>query len=662
MLKFKRTIASFITASVVLLSLTAPALATVGMSESESNDSAATATVIPSNYDLTQEISGSIGSAGDVDYYKFVPSNSGGYSIATLGTTDTFGCLYDSNLNALDVSDDQTYPTGTNCELRYELTAGSIYFIKINHTNTTDTGNYTLKITPVNYKYNELESNNSFETAIYANVNSIASAEIGIAGDEDYYKVELSGNTTLAFEALGDLDTYGYLYDCNYNLITSDDDLGEGNNMKIVANLAGQQRYYLRVRHYSSTNTGNYSLKITTVASSTDSEANNFSSAVQLNTENYVTQSGFGINSSGDVDFFKFVPQVDGIYTFKSTGLTDVYGEVYDSSQTLIKGDDNSNANGNFMISLPLTANQTYHLKVSGPNGTTGNYGLDIAKGQYLTVPQYLQLPYDQLCWATASAMAISYFNNDTINRTLDIAKSRSNSQYPCVFNKPGYLYEGVVYGTDIYTNTSINFNTVINEDSSGHPKDVNSYCYTTNELFKSIDNGYPIIVTVPNGAGGNHVVIIKGYKIDGNGLQYIYNDPLDGQEHMSTDLGTLSYVTFYPQYADLEPNNTIADAGRLDTNQPVEGSIGKSGDVDFYKFPFSNSANQQCILETTGTTDTYGEVYDNNGILVASSDNGGQGSNFKIQFTATAYKTYYVKVSHNGSGTGSYTLNYSYN
>jgi hypothetical protein len=110
------------------------------MSESEPNNSYSTATVIPSGYDLTQEISGSIGTAGDVDYYKFTPLNSAGYSIETLGTTDTFGYLYDSNMNLLDQCDNQLYPNGINLELRYNLTANNTYYIKVTHKETTGTG------------------------------------------------------------------------------------------------------------------------------------------------------------------------------------------------------------------------------------------------------------------------------------------------------------------------------------------------------------------------------------------------------------------------------------------------------------------------------------------------------------------------------------------
>jgi hypothetical protein len=676
MTRFKKTIAYFIAVSMVLLSFNVPVFATVGMSESEPNDLGWSATEIPSNFDLTQEIQGSIKSAGDADYYKFVPTNSGGYSIATLGTTDTFGYLYDSIMSPLDVSDDQTYPDGKNFELRYELEAYRTYYIKVVHKDPTATGDYKLKITPITNKYQEIEPNGSFETSqTLSNSNSTTTAEIGIAGDEDYYKLTPSGNGTFTFETTGSTDTYGSLYDKNYNLILSDDNSGEGNNMKITNYLAANETYYVKINHPIAQATGDYSLKVTQAypVPSSDVDGNDFSSAKDLTTDkNYVTYSGSGINSPDDADFFKFTPKAEGMYTFKSTGNSDVYGEVYDSNQTLIKSDDNSGSDGNFSMSIPLTVNKTYYLKVTASNGTPGMFSLDIAQGKCLQVPQYLQLPYDQLCWATSGSMAISYFNHDTINRTLEIAQSRAKTDfadlkaiygekyymYPSVFNQPGELVD-----CSKYTDPSIGLQAGIRTNTNADPR-IDYHCgYTDSELMKCIDHDYPILVLMQNAKGGSHSLILKGYKYDSNGLNIIYNDPLDGQEHMVAHdvLRIFGYETFYySSGTDNEPNNTMADYNDLGPNNSVQGNIGYSGDVDFYEFKYSNGPTHKCVIETTGTTDTYGELYDIHGNPVPSAVNVSQDNNFKIEFTANPYECYYIKVSHKNGGTGSYTVKYT--
>jgi len=281
------------------------------------------------------------------------------------------------------------------------------------------------------------------------------------------------------------------------------------------------------------------------------------------------------------------------------------------------------------------------------------------------------------LCWASTASMAISYLNHDTIDRTLEIAQKNAKTnyassneptlygpdyyKYPSVFNKPGYLQD-----CSGYIDPSIH-PSVHTRPSDLHPGVDYSCGYTQDELMQSIDKGYPIIVMISNGNGGNHSVILKGYIEDTNGvINTIYNDPLDGQEHMVSAISPLGYVAFCSYtppvpVPDQEPaNNTKEGADYLSSDQPIQGSIGQAGDVDFYKFGFGNTQNRQCILETTGTTDTYAEVYDSNGNLVASADNGGEGTNFKIQFTGSPYSNYYIKVS--GTGTGSYTLSYTTN
>lgn len=689
MFKFKRTIVAKVIATLlVLLSFNGVTFAAAGMSESDSNNSASTATAIPADYDLTQEIAAAIESAGDVDYYKFIPLNSGGYSIETLGTTDTFGYLYDSDMNLLDVSNDQIYPNGINMELRYELTANCTYYVKVVHNDAAGTGNYNLKITPVIYSNKEIESNDSFETATsptWSKCDYPTAATIGTAGDQDFYRFETSSSGSFTFETIGSTDTYGYLYDSNHNLLASDNDSGEANNMKIVYNMSGYQVYYLKICHASSSGTGSYGLKMSppdTASTTPDWEGSNFDSATQLTTENYVKYSGLGINNANDTDFFTFTPSADGIYTFQSTGSFNVKGEVYNNDYTLIKSDDNSGEHGNFMVYVPLTANQTYYLKVDASEpGTIGNYGLDIAMGRCLPVPIYLQQPFDNLCWAASAAMAISYFNNDTINRSTDIAKSYAQSNcggfqtslgpdyynYPSVFNRQAYLTDCNEYLSG-YTIPQVQPST-LDYTGSGHPNDQFQYTYTANTLKKSIDNGYPMLVRVRNAAGGYHMMVIKGYKECADGINVIYNDPLYG-EYM-TQIGspeTWGYTTFYSRYQDIEPNDSKDDAiiildqtfGSDELIAPTQGSIGKSGDVDYYTF--SAQHNDLYFIQITGMAGTCIELYNESEtqpIELTTINDGDQGSN--IVYHLGVREKYYIKVKHSGSGTGSYTLKVSH-
>ncbi|MBF0224257.1 MAG: PQQ-binding-like beta-propeller repeat protein [Desulfobacterales bacterium] len=88
-----------------------------------------------------------------------------------------------------------------------------------------------------------------------------------------------------------------------------------------------------------------------------------------------------------------------------------------------------------------------------------------------------------------------------------------------------------------------------------------------------------------------------------------------------------------------------------------LNGNINSGGDADFYVF---NAMAGSMMVETTGSTDTYGVLYNSNWTQNGSANNdGGSGSNFKITRTLTA-GTYYLMVRHNAyfTGTGTYTLN----
>lgn len=73
-----------------------------------------------------------------------------------------------------------------------------------------------------------------------------------------------------------------------------------------------------------------------------------------------------------------------------------------------------------------------------------------------LSVPQYSQQPYDNLCWATSTSMIISYFKGDTTDRTVEIAKDK----YGTNFNQPGYTTDAEYY-VKKYTSKQVLYNII---------------------------------------------------------------------------------------------------------------------------------------------------------------------------------------------------------
>jgi hypothetical protein len=106
---------------------------------------------------------------------------------------------------------------------------------------------------------------------------------------------------------------------------------------------------------------------------------------------------------------------------------------------------------------------------------------------------------------------------------------------------------------------------------------------------------------------------------------------------------------------------NTVGwENGILRLEGMVTGRIEAPGDVDWFEvtLPMKNSS-AWVFAETSGATDTYGELYtDCSANPVGFDDNSADGVNFRI-FVGTGGGPYYVMVAHadESSGIGTYTL-----
>ena len=95
-----------------------------------------------------------------------------------------------------------------------------------------------------------------------------------------------------------------------------------------------------------------------------------------------------------------------------------------------------------------------------------------------------------------------------------------------------------------------------------------------------------------------------------------------------------------------------------LDTATSTEVTTGGEltpGDEDYYRLTVDRAVT--LVVYTRGSADTVGRLEDASGSLLGSDDNGGAGSNFRIEQSVSA-GTYYLRVTGaGGSISGSYTL-----
>ena len=105
-------------------------------------------------------------------------------------------------------------------------------------------------------------SGKSKSTAIQLGFNVWTHNEIECPGDEVWYKFTPSTTGYYRIYTSGSLDTVGYLYDSNNNLLDDGDDEYSGLNYEITQRLTGGRTYYIKTVAYGNA-TGNFAIKLT---------------------------------------------------------------------------------------------------------------------------------------------------------------------------------------------------------------------------------------------------------------------------------------------------------------------------------------------------------------------------------------------------------------
>ena len=104
----------------------------------------------------------------------------------------------------------------------------------------------------------------------------------------------------------------------------------------------------------------------------------------------------------------------------------------------------------------------------------------------------------------------------------------------------------------------------------------------------------------------------------------------------------------------DDREGSSFDTAINLAANGRVSGEIDDADESDYYRIRVSGSGT--LTVHSGGSLDTEGYLYDGNRRELASDDDGGTGTNFRIEREVDA-GTYYVRVDGYGSNTGSYTV-----
>ncbi len=106
---------------------------------------------------------------------------------------------------------------------------------------------------------------------------------------------------------------------------------------------------------------------------------------------------------------------------------------------------------------------------------------------------------------------------------------------------------------------------------------------------------------------------------------------------------------------------NSTSTRGRITTGRTVEGSLDFPSDTDWYRIRLTEGESYRFTLDAGGDNpigDPLIRLHDSSGTEVAVDDDGGDGLNSYLEFTAPTTGNYYVEASSfTGDATGTYTL-----
>ena len=397
-----------------------------------------------------------------------------------------------------------------------------------------------------------------------------------LAGDIDYFRVSVSSVGRLIASTTGSTDTYGFIEDSSGNVLHENDDGGEGANF-LVSAVVEPGTYYIRVLGYDST--GAYTL---TLYLDEDSSP---LTATPLAVGEFIE----GELLAGDIDYFRVTVSSPGVLIALTTGSTDTYGFIEDSSGNVLDEYDGGGEDDNFLVFAAVEPG-TYYIQVRGDRSSSiGAYTLG------------LHLDEDDSP-LTATPLAVGEFiEGELLAGDIDYFRVSVSSV--------GRLIASTTGSTDTYG---------FIEDSSG------------NVLHENDDSGEDANFRVS-------AVVEPG----------TYYIRVRGDRASSTGAYTL---TLY-----LDDEGSRAMAVPLAVGASIEGELSPIGDIDYFRVTVSSPG--VLIASTTGSTDTYGFIEDGLGNVLGENDDSGEDANFRVS-AAVKPGTYYIQVrGDRASSTGAYTL-----
>lgn len=318
---------------------------------------------------------------------------------------------------------------------------------------------------------------------------------------------------------------------------------------------------------------------------------------------------------SYDADAWTLQVDKEGVYTIYTTGASDTYGNIKDSSGTVLVQDNDSGEGANFRFTRTLTPGTYYIVTCMQDTSTTGNYVLHIDQGDDYSDTYYgsgTPLIYPGTLTAGSSMMGVIGDPGDVDYFTFQ----------PATSGRVRFTVTGTI---ELVMNLSTVVDELVNpsEDRLNH----------SNSGLLEFD------VT----AGETYYLHVKPEFVMNTGSYTVSCAMVAGA---STDDDGDGGTTGGDDYASAR---ALTLAGN--TVSYIDGGIDRENDHDYYQFAVTGPGVVR--VYTTGNTDTYGYLFLEYGDmynLVVSNDDSDydktDGYNFGMDYYVGAgVRNFYVRV-----------------
>ena len=212
---------------------------------------------LAADVEMAKPVKGTIAVSDDVDWLRFTADESYLYNISSSGNANVMAELY----NAAKAKVADCDKSGNNFSLKYGLTAGETYYLKITG-DKASTSQYTVS-------FNKIADAVANEFSDYPNIthlntgnNASCDEAINYPGDSDIYCIYVADGGNYFIGTSGGTATKGVLYDEDYEQIQQDGGTGINSNFRMLAQLQEGRYYYVRVSHKTDGQTGLYRVHV----------------------------------------------------------------------------------------------------------------------------------------------------------------------------------------------------------------------------------------------------------------------------------------------------------------------------------------------------------------------------------------------------------------